>query len=355
MVSNVSSIKRAIGAPDLLANVRNGEWLDAQTFAPLKYAVPGVIAEGFTLFIGAPKVGKSWATLDIGLGGAVGGVAFGAIRVGDPRPVFLLALEDGDRRLQDRARKLLDGAPLPAKLDRVTQIAEPGRVLETIDAWLDIHGDETPLVILDTLGKVMPPAEKGESAYGRDYRIGSALKRLVDDHPGASLVVNHHDRKAGTTDFVESVSGTNGLAGSADSIVVLSRKRNATDGVLQVTGRDIAEGEYALRFVDGAFWQLNGRSLEEAARRLIEVRARDKHSDQTREVIAYVNGHPDGVTPKQVDEALSMTDARQYLGRLAHKGTIGKKERGTYTPVTTVTVSQHPTPSDTGNESGATP
>jgi hypothetical protein len=58
--------------------------------------------------------------------------------------------------------------------------------------------------MLDTLGKVMPPPLPGESAYQRDYRIGSALKRVTDDDSGRSLLVNHHDRKAAADDFVAS-------------------------------------------------------------------------------------------------------------------------------------------------------
>jgi hypothetical protein len=60
--------------------------------------------------------------------------------------------------------------------------------------------------VLVTLGKVMPPALPGESAYQRDYRIGGQLKRLCDEHRGASLVVVHHDRKASSEDFIDSVS-----------------------------------------------------------------------------------------------------------------------------------------------------
>jgi len=68
-------------------------------------------------------------------GGGLGGRTLGKIKVGDPRQVLLLALEDSDRRLQDRTRKLIGDEPIPEYLHYTTRI-EPGRVLETIRAWL---------------------------------------------------------------------------------------------------------------------------------------------------------------------------------------------------------------------------
>src|SRR5262249_18522094 len=150
----------------------------------------------------------------------------------------------------------------------------------------------------DTLGKVMPPARPGESAYQRDYRIGSTLKRLVDECPGSSIVVNHHDRKAGSDDFVDSVSGTHGLGGAADTILVLSRERHSCDGTFKVTGRDVVEDEYALRLDDGTFWVLSGGSPTEAARLAVRQRASEGLADRSQEVLAFVNDHQ-GVTPRQ--------------------------------------------------------
>ena len=121
------------------------------------------------------------------------------------------------------------------------------------------------MIVVDTLGKVMPPALQGESAYQRDYRVGAALKALADAHPGLAVLVLHHDRKANADDFVDSVSGTHGLAGAADTIVVLCRRRQSADGSLKVTGRDVPENEYALKVIEGKAWQLDGADLAAAA------------------------------------------------------------------------------------------
>jgi hypothetical protein len=321
---------------DPLAALRTGSWLDEQCFPPLRYAVPGIIPEGSTLLVGAPKIGKSWLVLSCALAKAIGGRALGSIPV-HASPVLYLALEDGDRRMQSRCRTLLQGDPIPAGFEYMTHV-EPGRVIETIGVWLARNRGAAAVVILDTLGKVMPPALPGESAYQRDYRIGSALKRLVDAEPGASLLVNHHDRKAASDDFIDSVSGTHGLAGAADTTVVLVRARNESDGLLQVTGRDIAEGQYAVRFTNGSAWQLDGADLDTAAKAARTRAAAAGLGDRSAEIVSFVAARPAGVGPTETALALGIEPkhAGTYLTRLAKAGRIVKAERGKYRPNTPV-------------------
>jgi AAA domain/Transcriptional regulator, AbiEi antitoxin len=327
------------GSPsELLVGLRNGAWLDQQEFPPLTYAVPGIVPEGLVLKVGAPKIGKSWMVLSHALAAASGGITLDAIRVGPPRPVLYLALEDGDRRLQQRCRRLLGSEPIPPQLSFFTRVM-PGLVIVTIAAWLELHAAEPAFVILDTLGKVMPTALPGESAYQRDYRVGSMLRALCDQYPGLTLLVNHHDRKAGSDDFVDSVSGTHGLAGAADTILVLTRDRHGTEGLLKVTGRDVPEDEYALRFLDGGHWTLDGDDLAGAAQRARERQVTAGLGDRSTEVVGYVLKHPAGVSPTDVAAALNMdpAQARVYLSRAVQAGRIEKPARGLYTPVTTVT------------------
>jgi hypothetical protein len=321
----------------LLAGLHNGAWLDRQQFPPLRYAVPGMVPEGLVLMVGAPKIGKSWMVLSYGLAVAAGGVTLGSIQVGTARPVLYLALEDGDRRLQERCRRLLGPEPIPERLDYLTRV-EPGKVISTIAAWLELHADQDPFVILDTLGKVMPPALAGESAYQRDYRVGSTLRGLCDDHRGMTLLVNHHDRKANAEDFVDSVSGTHGLAGAADTILVLTRERYESAGKLRVAGRDIPQGEYALLFEDGGYWHLDGPDLAAAAKRARDARVTAGLGDRSAEVVSYVLDHPDGVSPSDVAAELGI-DVRQagvYLHRAVQGGRLRKPARGLYTPVESV-------------------
>jgi AAA domain len=330
----------------LLAGIRDGAWLDAQTFAPLRYAVPDLIPEGFTLLAGPPKIGKSWLMAGVLLGRAAGGYVLGKLAVGEPRRVLYLAMEDSDRRMQDRCRKLVGpGEPLPPLFHYLTKV-EPGKVLATVSAFLRRY-PETSLVVVDTLGKVMPTANPGESSYQRDYRIGGWLQEIALDHPGLAVVVNHHDRKAFSDDFIDSVSGTHGLAGAADSVFVLTRHRNETDGLLKVTGRDIPEAEYALVFEDGRHWRLDGDSLKEAAERARDVRATAGLGDRSAEIIAYVTANPPHVRASEVEEKFG-PDARRYLTRLVDSGRLHRPSRGLYSAVPSVP-SSHSQDQDAGD------
>jgi RecA-family ATPase len=270
---------------DVLAGMRDGSWLDAQYFPPLAWTVPGIIPEGFGLLVAPPKAGKSWLAAGIGLAAAAGGIALGFLRV-ERRPVLYMALEDGHRRLQDRFRKIIANQPIPAGINVIVR-AQTHEVLPMITEFL-ARQNGPALVILDTLGKVKPPKASYEDSYQADYRLGSRLKDKVDNAPGSTLLVVHHSRKAESADFIDAVSGTQGIAGSADFVLVLSRKRHEDEAVLSVTGRDIAEGEYGLK-ADGGMWSLDGHTLAEAAT-TAESRREQKHlGDRALDVLNLVN------------------------------------------------------------------
>lgn len=307
------------GSP--IAGVRTGEWLDGRRFPPVEYVVPRIVAEGFTLLVGPPKIGKSWWTLALVLA-AGSGDRFLRQQL-DQRPVLHLALEDGDRRLQERSRQLRGASPLPRAWQYATEIPAGVSVLEMIEAWIStLAPDAKPLVVVDTLGRVRPPQRPTESMYDYDYRIGAALKRAADARPGAAIVVVHHDRKADSGDWVETVSGSNGLTGSADAVVLLRRDRGAAEGLLQITGRDVPDGEFALTFEDG-FWDLAGDDLTTAGERAGSVKAGMGKGDTVTKVVLHLAVNP-GSTPKQIADGLGLaaTTVRQTLSRLAREGRV---------------------------------
>jgi Mrp family chromosome partitioning ATPase len=95
--------------------VWNAADLMAATFPAMRWAVPGVVAEGLTVVVGPPKVGKSWLCWGLAVAVASGGVAFGKVPV-EAGDVLYLALEDTPRRLQSRLGKVLQRDPAPHRL-----------------------------------------------------------------------------------------------------------------------------------------------------------------------------------------------------------------------------------------------
>jgi RecA-family ATPase len=225
-------------------------------FPPARFAVPGLIAEGANLLAGSPKIGKSWFALNLAVAVASGGKACGRIQV-DAGDVLYLALEDPGRRLQSRIRVMLcDDEPAPERLTLETwcePLADGGSKL--VEEWLDEHPDAR-LVIVDVFTRVRGHVNDRQGRYEADYQAMATLKDLADQY-GVPFLIVHHTRKAHAEDFLDLVSGTQGLAGAADAVLVLTRSRGASEAVLKVTGRDIEEAEFAMNFAaDLGTWQM---------------------------------------------------------------------------------------------------
>ncbi|MCH4210056.1 AAA family ATPase [Bifidobacterium sp.] len=313
----------------------NARELMAQRFPPIQELVPGVIATGLVMLVAAPKIGKSWMCLDLDYQASIGGRAFGCIGISQ-RPTMYLALEDGPRRLQNRMNKLGITKP-PATMQFITTLGEMN-LLDTIRMFFTSNTGNNPLIILDTLGKVKGMAARvtGENDFERDYRLMTAFKDAVDEVDGATLLVVHHTRKAFSGDFLDTVSGTNGIAGAADTILKIDRQRNSTDGILQVTSRDAAEGEYAMRFdSDTGLWTLTGGSLSEAADAAREAHQTKNVGDLMGDVIHAVNNHPEGVQAWKVAEEIGDVTPEKvavYLNRAANSNRLSRPSRGVFAP-----------------------
>jgi hypothetical protein len=309
----------------LLAGLRTGAWLDAQEFPPLRYAIPEIIPEGLSLLAGPPKVGKSVLLLRAGIEAARAGQMFG-MRL-DGHDVFYLALEDSHRRMQKRCDELLEGDRIPGEFNYQLEI-KPGKLIDTVAAWLTDF--KRGLVLIDTLGRALERPQKGETTYDRDYRIVVALKGIADAHPGSTIIVSHHSRKATADDFVDAVSGTNAIAGGCDTVLVLNRQRSSRDGLLKVAGRDVNEAEYAVMLDRPLGWQLDGDNLLESA-----GKAANKNStmgNRMSEMVAFIDSAPGSVDRAMVAEELGITtaEASTYLKRACDAGHITRTERGKY-------------------------
>jgi AAA domain len=222
------------------------ETLQSKHFNQVRIILPDLIPEGTTILAGKPKVGKSWLALDICM--AVADET--RFVLGDKRPihgdVLYIALEDNQRRLKKRIAKIAQGrACWPNRLALHTEwkrLDQGG--LEDIEAWCK-SVKEPRLIWIDTLAKIRPIGGPNEHAYAADYRAIEGLQRLSGQYQ-VGIVLNHHLRKMASDDAFDEVSGTLGLNGAADTIIVM--KRHAGMMKIHVQGRDIESAEFAAEF-----------------------------------------------------------------------------------------------------------
>lgn len=239
--------------------------------------------------------------------------------------MLYLALEDGWRRLGDRCRNILgDDGKFPAAIEFMIDAQDAIKQAEAFVAMND-----TGLIILDTLAVVKPERRARDDAYAKDYGFIRRLKALAKQ--GITVLVIHHTRKADSEgSFLDAVSGTHGIAGAADFVMVLNRKDHERNGALHITGRDVEEASYSLIFECGK-WSADGNGLEEAAQRVNEHQL----GDTKRLVLQFVNSRPSTRAADVVANLhITSESARQTLAHLAQEDRIKRLSFGVYTPVT---------------------
>jgi AAA domain-containing protein len=113
--------------------------------------------------------------------------------------------------------------------------------VDDVAQWADSASPR--LCILDTLAGVRPIRTR--DGYTEDYESLAALHRMASER-GLAVLVLHHTRKMEAEDPIDTISGTLGLAGCADTALVIARTAQGT--TLYVRGRDIEEAEHAVSF-----------------------------------------------------------------------------------------------------------
>lgn len=284
----------------------------------IRWAVEGIMPDGCSILAGPPKTGKSIAALNLALAVATGGLVFGKIEV-ERGDVLYLALEDTLRRLQSRITD--SGISGSSDLSRLTLTCDVPRQhnggLTYIEDWLQEHKNAR-LVIVDTLQKFRKPCS-GQAIYAGDYDAVAAVKQVADAHGVAILLIHHTKEPTGKQnseegrDWIDDISGSLGLSGAADTLMVLRRGRNQAQGILSITGRDVEEKELALSLDGAAGWTLLGDAAIHEA------------SNKSRKILDYLQEH-EGKAPKEIERALGINSStvRNTLSRLHKSGAVFK-------------------------------
>jgi len=206
-----------------------------------EYIIYKMMYPGLYILAGAPKIGKSWLALDLCMSVANGEQFLKHDT--NTGQVLYLSLEDNLLRLQNRIYELTD-----EPCENLNFAIEAKSIGNGLEEELEKSKQELPdlkVIVIDTLQKVRCSTDVN---YGSDYKELSVLKSLADKLKVAILVV-HHTRKCYDSDPFNMVSGSTGIIGSVDGIMVMiEERRGSGKAQLYCAGRDIEHMELCLEF-----------------------------------------------------------------------------------------------------------
>lgn len=221
--------------------------------------VDGLLYSGTYLFVGAPKVGKSFFMAQLAYHVSMGIPLWNyEVKKGT---VLYLALEDTEKRLQERLFRMF-GTDSAENLHFTIWVKQLDSGLdEQLQRFVNEHPD-TKLIIIDTLQKVRE-AGGDKFSYANDYEIVDKLKQFADKNHICLLLV-HHTRKQQAEDKFDMISGTNGLLGAADGAFLLQKEKRTSDvATLDISGRDQQDQRLHLRRdADRLIWQFEKAETE---------------------------------------------------------------------------------------------
>ena len=257
LTKNEGQIGR-VSDPAYLPTLSMNELYD-KVFPGKPPVVEGLLYPGVYLFVGAPKVGKSFLMAQLAYHASKGLPLWGyEVRQG---AVLYMALEDDFPRLQGRLYRMF-GEDSTADLHLSICAKQLSNGLdEQLKGFVREHPD-TRLIIIDTLQKIREAGAEKYS-YADDYKVITSLKRFADG-TGVCLLLVHHTRKQQADDKFDMISGTNGLMGAADGAFLLQKERRADNAAtLDISGRDQQDQRlYLKRDEERLAWELERRETE---------------------------------------------------------------------------------------------
>lgn len=196
--------------------------------------IEGLLYQGTYLFVGSPKIGKSFFMAQLAYHVSTGTPLWDyPVKKGT---VLYLALEDDYRRLQERMYRMFGTDSTENLYFSVSSKPLGNGLTDQLSGFVREHPDTT-LVIIDTLQKIRE-VDSDSYSYAKDYEIINQLKQFSDSW-GICLLLVHHTRKQKSSDNFDMISGTNGLLGCADGAFMLYKEtRTSNKATLEISGRD---------------------------------------------------------------------------------------------------------------------
>ena len=229
---------------------------------PPQFIVQSLLAEGLTVLAGPPKYGKSFLSMDLCCSVATGKPFLGFSTV--QSQVLYLCLEDSKGRIKKRLTEVKHDNLVAKNLFFVMDAPDMDNGLfDALEGFLKDHPD-CKLIVIDTFQKIRGASSGSDYSYMIDSRDGGKLKSFADRHHLCLLVIHHTAKKRDEGDPFNCISGTTGLPGAADTnIVLLRNERMEGTTNMYISGRDVVEAAYSLKFnKDTHLWEFQGDAEE---------------------------------------------------------------------------------------------
>ena len=304
-------------------NTISGEELQNLEIPPIEFIVENILTPGLALLGAPPKTCKSFMCLQMCLAICRGKDFMGFHT--EQHDCLYLDLESSFGRPKKRAKQILNGEPIPKNFFISTESEPMGKGFEeSFRAELEKH-PTIKVVIIDVFKKIRPGARRGVDPYDRDYEDYGAIKALADEYHLAIILVTHTTKMKHPDDPFNELIGSAGTLGSVDVAMVIKKEsRDAETAKLYVSGKDVEDQCYEIRF-DGKrhIWEKLGTSQEVEAQRLREEYGNDRVVQAIRKLVEQGGGIWEG-TASDIVEASRYFRSGQITDDVAK---IGKKIR----------------------------
>lgn len=234
--------------------------LSLKKLPELYVVVKELLGQGLSVLAGQRKLGKSWMILYLCYCVCTGQPFLGFETI--KSACWYLALEDSDRRLQERMEKLFGDKDVPENLHYsfYCESIDKG-LIEQLEKKL-LEYPDIKLIVIDTLQKVRGVKKNNQNDYDYDYKEVGKLKEFADKHNICILVVHHLRKMKDYSDPFNNVSGSVGITGAADTTIVLYKDDFKDTNAHFVTQSRDFEGIEKILFFNDCKWEVIGDSID---------------------------------------------------------------------------------------------
>ncbi|MCS3937343.1 hypothetical protein GGP80_003353 [Salinibacter ruber] len=293
----------------------------------ITYDGRSLLHEGTSQLAAKPKIGKTNLAMNMGLAiASEGGKALGKAEVQRHGRVLMLNLDGSRRGSYDRFQTMTandpDGAPDRFDIlhDEFPKVGDGA--LGLLKDYCTEYPD-TELIIVDTLQHLRPTSDGRRNVYHEDYEFVHPIAEL-GRKTDTSILLVHHLNKIQNGDELDKVSGSTGLTGAVENVMILDRARGETKAELSIRPREDREEDFDLEF-DGRVqtWIVGDKGYEpgsEARAEVWDVLVNSGHEMKVGLIADHVDKQPQTVS--------------KTLGRMIDGGAPVKKvKKGVYRAV----------------------